>query len=368
MKKIIALIVSLIMLAGSASVLAEAEGKVTIGTISINGVFTLQCGLPEGYHPVPTSVTPEQVTAAIRSDDPLAPVMYLSVAYDEKYYDVDRMNDLTPEELTQLEETYIEEDPEVEITYGETGYGTQLLIARHETEELDFIAFFSIYKGYCVEFVLAPSEQAEDRNLTEEQLRLSIDFLTDLDFIPANIPADPKTLVADGKYVTNISDYDPETRCITVRRTETEGGYVVEKPKTRAGFRRVFLPEAAVWLMDEVRKYTIANKEDYIFFEIDHRKPANTPHRIRNCYFLKHLYKVCDDMQIPRRSCHACRKTYASILRDNKLPEKYIVETMGHTNITTTDRYYAKPIAEASTRQQLIDSVADFEILRPVTV
>lgn len=214
MKKIIALIVSLIMLAGAASVLAEAEGKVTIGTISINGAFTLQCGLPEGYHPVPTSVTPEQVTAAIRSDDPLAPVMHLSVAYDEKYYDVDRMNDLTPEELTQLEETYIEEDPEVEITYGETGYGTQLLIARHETEELDFIAFFSIYKGYCVEFVLTPSEQAEDRNLTEEQLRLSIDFLTDLDFIPANIPADPKTLVADGKYVTNISDYDPETNTV----------------------------------------------------------------------------------------------------------------------------------------------------------
>lgn len=214
MKKIIALIVSLIMLAGAASVLAEAEGKVTIGTISINGAFTLQCGLPEGYHPVPTSVTPEQVTAAIRSDDPMAPVMYLSVAYDEKYYDVDRMNDLTPEELTQLEETYIEEDPEVEITYGETGYGTQLLIARHETEKLDFIAFFSIYKGYCVEFVLAPSEQAEDRNLTEEQLRLSIDFLTDLDFIPANIPADPKTLVADGKYVTNISDYDPETNTV----------------------------------------------------------------------------------------------------------------------------------------------------------
>lgn len=221
MKKIIALIVSLIMLAGAASVLAEAEGKVTIGTISINGAFTLQCGLPEGYHPVPTSVTPEQVTAVIRSDDPLAPVMHLSVAYDEKYYDVDRMNDLTPEELTQLEETYIEEDPEVEITYGETGYGTQLLIARHETEELDFIAFFSIYKGYCVEFVLAPSEQAEDRNLTEEQLRLSIDFLTDLDFIPANIPADPKTLVADGKYVTNISDYDPETNTVKLEVRHT---------------------------------------------------------------------------------------------------------------------------------------------------
>ena len=212
MKKIIALIVSLIMLAGAASVLAEAEGKVTIGTISINGVFTLQC--------------------------------HLSVAYDEKYYDVDRMNDLTPEELTQLEETYIEEDPEVEITYGETGYGTQLLIARHETEELDFIAFFSIYKGYCVEFVLAPSEQAEDRNLTEEQLRLSIDFLTDLDFIPANIPADPKTLVADGKYVTNISDYDPETNTVKldVRHTVVLDKAIAEA--LRPGDRKLRDPDA----------------------------------------------------------------------------------------------------------------------------
>ena len=221
MKKIIAVLLSLILAAGAASVLAESEGKVTIGTISINGAFTLQCGLPEGYHPVPVSVTPEQVTAVIRSDDPQAPVMHLSVAYDEKYYDVDRMNDLSPEELTQLEETYIEEDPEVEITYGETGYGTQLLIARHETEELDFIAFFSIYKGYCVEFVLAPSEEAEDRNLTGDQLRLSIDFLTDLDFIPANIPANPKTLVADGKYVTNISDYDPETNTVKLEVRHT---------------------------------------------------------------------------------------------------------------------------------------------------
>ena len=222
MKKIIAVILSIIVLCGTISVLAESEEKVVIGTVNINGAFTLQCGLPEGYSPVPLSATPEQVTAVIRSEDPEAPIMQLSVAYDEKYYDVDRLNDLTPEELTQLEETYIEEDPGVEITYGETGYGTPLLIARHETEEMDFIAFFSIYKGYCVEFVLVPSEQAEDKNLTMDQLRLSVDFLTDLDFIPANTPADPKMLVADGKYVTNFSDYDPETNTVLLDKGVAE--------------------------------------------------------------------------------------------------------------------------------------------------
>ena len=226
MKKIMAVILSLVMLAGMASALAEAGGKPTIGTVSINGAFTLQCGLPEGYHPIPLSVTQDQVTAVIRSDDPTAPVMQLSVAYDEKYYDVDRMNDLTPEELSQLEDTYIEEDPEVESTYGETGYGTQLLIARHETEEMDYIAFFSIYKGYCVEFVLVPAEEAEDKNLTEDQLQLCVDFLTDLDFIPANMPADSKMLVAEGKYVTNFSDYDPETNTV---RMEVKHTVVLDK-------------------------------------------------------------------------------------------------------------------------------------------
>ena len=216
MKKIAAFILSLVMLFSVSSVLAEETAeKVNIGTVSINGAFTLQCGLPEGYTPIPLSVTPEQVTAVIRSEDPNAPVMQLSVAYDEKYYDVDRLNDLSQEELAQLEETYIEDDPEVEITYGETGYGTLLLIARHETEEMDYIAFFSIYKGYCVEFVLAPSEQAEDKNLTEDQQKTSIDFLTDLDFIPAGVPvSDPVEQIADRKYITNLTDYNPQTNTV----------------------------------------------------------------------------------------------------------------------------------------------------------
>ena len=88
MKKIIAIILGLALLFCAASVTAEEkQDKVTLGTVNINGAFTLQCGLPEGYTPAPVSVTPEQVVAVIRSEDPDAPVMMLSVAYDEKYYD-----------------------------------------------------------------------------------------------------------------------------------------------------------------------------------------------------------------------------------------------------------------------------------------
>ena len=218
MKKVIAMILGLAMLLCAASAMAEDSGdKVTIGTVSINGAFTLQCGLPEGYSPVPVSISAQQIVAVIKSEDPNAPVMHLSVAYDEKYWDVDRMNDLDQEELEQLEQTYIDDDPEVEITDGETGYGTLLLIARHETDTMDYISFFSIYKGYCVEFVLAPSGSAEDKNLTEDQLMVSVKFLTDLDFIPAGISANGKQAVAGMKFITNLSDYDPETNTVTAQ-------------------------------------------------------------------------------------------------------------------------------------------------------
>ena len=212
MKKIIAVILSFAILLCASAAMAEAAEKVTIGSVSINGVFRLQCGLPEGYTPYPGTITPDQVTAVIRSEDPDAPMMQLSVAYDEMYSDVDRLNDLGEEDLKLLEQTFIDNDPDVEISYGETGYGTLLLIARHESEGMDYVTFFSIYKGYCVEFALVPSPDAEDKNLTEDQLKISVDFLTELDFIPATEGALKK--VPAGTYVTRLTDYNPEDNTV----------------------------------------------------------------------------------------------------------------------------------------------------------
>ena len=53
MKKLIAVILSLMMMLCAVSAMAESTNKVKIGTVSINGEFTLQCGIPEGYEPVP---------------------------------------------------------------------------------------------------------------------------------------------------------------------------------------------------------------------------------------------------------------------------------------------------------------------------
>jgi len=210
MKKVIALILGFaVLLCAVSAVAEESTEKDTLGRVTLNGAFTLQCTIPEGYK-IGGDVDPyfegDALALSFKSEKEGAPTMQLSIAYDEMYSEVDRMNDLGEEDLALLEETFIEQDPDVEISTGETGYGTLLMIARFTEEYGNAVDFFSIYKGYCVEFMLVP---AKGYTLTEEQIQKCVDLLTDLDFVP------DKQLVAGKTYITNLTDYDPETNTVT---------------------------------------------------------------------------------------------------------------------------------------------------------
>ena len=210
MKKIIAILLSMMLLLGCGAAMAEETGKTTIGTISINGAFTLQCGLPEGYQVKPILLNQDHVIAVLVSEDETKPVMTLSVAYDETYADVHRMNELDDEARQLLEKTFTDVDPTIEISYGETGLGTELLIAKQTYESYNYIDFMSIYEGYFIEFVMTAPEGAEDKTLSDDQLRMCIDFLTDLDFVPAGENADGS--VHAGKvYTARLTAYQPDT-------------------------------------------------------------------------------------------------------------------------------------------------------------
>ena len=74
---------------------------------------------------------------------------------------------------------------EVEISYKETGHGTKLLIAKETGNDTDFVDILAIYKGYFIEFNMTPNPKAASQTLTDEQIQMCIDFLTDLDFVEA---------------------------------------------------------------------------------------------------------------------------------------------------------------------------------------
>ena len=161
----------------------EAAGTEKLGKLSVNGEFEITCKLPQDYKLQVVDVRGENIIASVTSEDITKPQMYLSIAYDELYGEVERMNDLSDEELAVLEDSFKEMD-QVEIEYRQTGLGTKLMVVREVGNGQKFIDILSVYKGYFVEFMMTPNPNAAVQDLTEEQIQMAIQFLTDVMFEP----------------------------------------------------------------------------------------------------------------------------------------------------------------------------------------
>ena len=162
-----------------------APAKEQMGKLNVNGEFSIQCQLPEGYTMQMINTMGTKINAFITSADAEKPILQLSIAFDELFANVDRMNDLTDEALKGLEASFTEMN-DVEISYKETAYGTKLLIAREVGDDTDFVDILSVYKGYSIEFVMTPNPNAKTQTLTDTQVQMCIDFLSELDFVPVN--------------------------------------------------------------------------------------------------------------------------------------------------------------------------------------
>ncbi len=155
-----------------------------IGTLDVNGEFLLQGVIPEGYSLRVISSRSTGIIAALLADDPSRPQMLLTVAFDEMFAGVARMNDLTDEELETLKASFTGLD-DVTFSDAQTAAGTRLLIARETGAGEDFVSILSLYQGYSVEFVLSPNPAAASQTLTDSQVQAAVGFLSSLDFIPA---------------------------------------------------------------------------------------------------------------------------------------------------------------------------------------
>ena len=156
-----------------------------IGTLNVNGEFLLQGKIPEGYKLQVISAQNTKIIATLVAEDVSRPQMLLTIAFDEMFADVERMNDLSAEETETLKASFTDLN-EVEFSEAETAAGTKLLIAKETGNDEDFVSILSLYMGYSVEFVLSPNPNAAEQKLTDEEIQAGISFLSDLEFIPAN--------------------------------------------------------------------------------------------------------------------------------------------------------------------------------------
>lgn len=163
----------------------SVDSETRLGTLNVHGQFLIRGKIPEGYTLQLISSQSSRIIASLTSDDARRPQMMLTIAFDEMYAGVERLNDLSNEEMDSLKQSYMDLNA---VTFSEmfTAAGTKLLIARETGSDEDFISIFSLYKGYGIEFLLSPNPGAADQSLTDAQLQMAIDFLSSLDFIPAN--------------------------------------------------------------------------------------------------------------------------------------------------------------------------------------
>ncbi len=184
MKKIIAIALCLAMLLGCAAAVAETAEK---QSLTIADKFTVKWLAPEGYEinvyannegdgNMIITLTPDENNAG-------KPMMTAAIAPNELYSEVQRMNDLSEEDMAAIEATFREED-EVEISYMETAYGTKLLVVKETKDGIDFVDFYTIYLGYEIELVLTQTEEMAGTSITDEQIATVIQFLSDMDLEP----------------------------------------------------------------------------------------------------------------------------------------------------------------------------------------
>ena len=189
MKKFFAILLCLSMLMSCAA-LAET-GKATMGVIDVNGTFELKCALPEGYRLEVLYSDSVTCIASVKPNDADKPTLMISVAFNEIYAGIDRLNDLDKDALKTVEDSFRAEES-VDISYMETAYGTKLMVVKENLDGADYVDFYTVYKGYEVELILTHAQYDAETGMildtppiTEAEIQMAVQFLSDMDFVGA---------------------------------------------------------------------------------------------------------------------------------------------------------------------------------------
>lgn len=145
---------------------------------------------------------------------------------------------------------------------------------------------------------------------------------------------------------------------IHVQRTEIttqdiHGHSVVkvnEEPKTACSNRKIFIKDSAIDIIKNIRE--LNPNGEYLF--------ETSGKRIRGNAIRRALYRICDNLNIPRRSPHCIRRTYASILLTNGVDEAIVQTQMGHSDIKTTREHYQYDYRGYSAKKQQIEQAIPF--------
>ena len=181
MKKIIALVLSLVMLLACAAATAEAE-KDSMGTLKVNKAFDIRySALPNDYTLFFYQQNDMTIIANIKSTQKDLPQMGLVIAFNDEWAGTERLNDVSEEDLQAIKDSFSDEYEE-QLTFDmkETAAGTKLLTVMTPGGQDAYV--YTIYKDHEIEMHIVPGE--EQTALGEADLDRVVAFLSDVDFVP----------------------------------------------------------------------------------------------------------------------------------------------------------------------------------------
>jgi hypothetical protein len=178
MKKIISVLLSLALLLSCAAAFAETAEKTEFGTLKVNGEFSIQAPVPAGYKVEIRRADETRILAYFEHEDETEPILQLSVGLEDSWEPGSKLNNISDEDLKEIEASFYWDDPDFEISYGETEHGTKLLIA--QLPDKSEVVIYTLYEGYEIEFTLMATVEG---GLTQEQIDTCIKVLSDMDFV-----------------------------------------------------------------------------------------------------------------------------------------------------------------------------------------
>lgn len=138
--------------------------------------------------------------------------------------------------------------------------------------------------------------------------------------------------------IVNISKTEVKyfERCCNGNKLEGMRYRVVEHTKTQKSMRTVPLCDGAIYILTELRAWHDKCKYEspYLAYDGGGTVLSRSLSRV--------LTKLCSINGLPHYSTHKIRKTYASFLHSSGVPIKVISDLCGHTEISTTAKYYIR--------------------------
>ena len=127
---------------------------------------------------------------------------------------------------------------------------------------------------------------------------------------------------------------------------------VREFPKTAESMEGIHLTDSAINVMKMIKKINLQNgvQSDYLFWEPEYG-------RLRTYHFDRKIRRMCKVLNIPVRSMHKLRKTYASYLLENGVGEKVAQAQLRHKDAATTHKYYEFSMRSKERRHEILNEV-----------